>query len=114
MSQAATAEQVGVGHSTVSRWLTAGTFPEKKLRGQATQLDRYLPYIFQRWECGCHNMAGLFRELVDLGYTGSYESVRDHIVRLPPGGRKNAARGDMLSPAPLPSRQTTFLFLRRH
>jgi hypothetical protein len=34
-------------------------------------------------------MAGLFRELVDLGYKGSYESVRDHIVRqLPRSARR--------------------------
>jgi transposase len=113
MSQAAIAQQVGVGHSTVSRWLATGTFPEKKPREQASQLDRYLPYLFERWESGCHNMAGLFRELVDRGYKGSYESVRDHLVRRLPEGKKNAARGDVLSPAPLPSRQATFLFLRR-
>jgi hypothetical protein len=58
-------------------------------------------------------MAGLFREVVALGYKGSYESVRGHIIRLLPGGKKNAARADRLSPAPLPSRQATFLFLRR-
>lgn len=113
MSQAAIAEQVGVGHSTVSRWLATNTFPETTRGPYVSRLDPYLPYIFQRWESGCHNMACLFRELVALGYKGSYERVRDHIIRLLPGGRKNAARGDMLSPAPVPSRQATFLFLRR-
>jgi transposase len=104
---------VDVGHSTVSRWLVAGSFPETTRGPYVSRLDPYLPYIFQRWESGCHNMAGLFRELVALGYKGSYESVRDHIVRQLPEGKKNAARGDVLSPAPLPSRQATFLFLRR-
>ncbi len=113
MSQAAIAQQVGVGHSTVSRWVAAGTFPEKKPREQASQLDRYLPYLFERWQSGCHNMTSLFRELVALGYKGSYESVRDHIVRRLPEGKKNAARGDLLSLAPPPSRQASFLFLRR-
>jgi transcriptional regulator with XRE-family HTH domain len=113
MSQAAIAQQVGVGHSTVSRWLATGTFPEKKPREQASQLDRYLPYLFARWESGCHTMARLFRELVALGYTGSYESVRDHIVRRLPEGKKNATRADLLSPAPVSSRQASFLFLRR-
>ncbi len=113
MSQAAIAERVGVGHSTVSRWLTAGTFPETTRGPYVSRLDPYLPYLFQRWESGCHNMAGLFRERVDRGYKGSYESVRDHLVRQLPEGKKKAARGAMLSPAPLPSRQATFLFLRR-
>ena len=85
----------------------------KKPREQASQLDRYLPYLLERWEAGCHNMARLFRELVALGYKGSYESVRDQIVRRLPEGKKNAARGDVLSQAPLPSRQASFLFLRR-
>ncbi|GHO63539.1 hypothetical protein KSC_024310 [Ktedonobacter sp. SOSP1-52] len=113
MSQAAIAERVGVSHSTVSRWLAAGTFPETTRGPYVSRLDPYLPYLFQRWEAGCHNMAGLFRELVDRGYKGSYQSVRDHIVRQLPEGKKNAARGAMLSPAPLPSRQATFLFLRQ-
>jgi transposase len=113
VSQAAIASRVRVGHSTVSRWLATGTFPEKKLREQASQVDRYLPYLFERWESGCHNMARLFRELVALGYTGSYESVRDQIVRRLPEGKKNATRADVLSPAPVSSRQASFLFLRR-
>jgi transposase len=53
----AIAEQVGVGHSTVQRWMVAGSFPERKRREQASQLDPYLPFIRDRWSQGCHNMA---------------------------------------------------------
>jgi transposase len=81
MSQAVIAEQVGIGHSTVSRWLAAPTLPETTRGPNVSRLDPYLPYLFQRRESGCHTMAALFRELVDRGYTGSYESVRDHLVR---------------------------------
>jgi transposase len=111
MSQAIIAERVGIGHSTVSRWLAASTLPETKRGPYVSRLDPYLPYLFQRWESGCHNMAALFRELVDRGYKGSYESVRDHLIRRLPEGKKNASKGAQLSPAPLPSRQATFLFL---
>ncbi|HKF37848.1 MAG TPA: helix-turn-helix domain-containing protein, partial [Ktedonobacteraceae bacterium] len=45
MSQAAIAERVGIGQSTVGNWLAAGTFPERKPREQACRLDPYLPYI---------------------------------------------------------------------
>jgi transposase len=113
MSQATIAERVGIGHSTVSRWLAASTLPETRRGPYMSRLDPYLPYLFQRWEAGYHNMATLFRELVDRGYKGSYESVRDHLVRLLPEGKKNASKGAKLSSTPLPSRQATFLFLSR-
>ncbi len=113
MSQAAIAQQVGLGHSTVSRWLAHGCFPERKPREQASQLDRYLPYIFERWEDGCHNMACLFRELTEQGYKGSYDSVRDTILRLLPTGRKKAHDALSKVSALATSRQAAFLFLRR-
>jgi transposase len=113
MSQATIAERVGIGHSTVNRWLATSTLPETRRGPYVSRLDPYLPYLFQRWEAGCHNMAALFRELLDRGYKGSYESVRDHLVRQLPEGKKNAAKGARLSPAPLSSRRATFLFLSR-
>ena len=68
LSQAAIARQVGIGASTVQSWLEASRFPERKPREQASHVDRYLPYLVQRWEKGCHNIAGLFQELVAQGY----------------------------------------------
>ena len=56
-SHQAIAERVGVGHSTVQRWVETGAFPERKRREQASQLDPYLPFIRGRWEEGCHNIA---------------------------------------------------------
>lgn len=58
-------------------------------------------------------MVRLHQELVAQGYRGSYASVRDHIVRRLPEGKKNAGKGSDLSPTPLSSRRATFLFLRR-
>src|SRR6266566_361503 len=113
MSQAAIARRLGIGASTVQRWLTAGTFPERKSRQQGSHLDAYLPYIFQRWAQGCHNIACIFRELVEQGYKGSYASVHDNIVRLLPQGRKNPLDSSSKTPALVTSRQATFLFLRR-
>jgi transcriptional regulator with XRE-family HTH domain len=113
MSQAAIARQVGIGASTVQSWLAASRFPERKPREQASHLDRYLPYLFGRWQDGCHNMACLFRELGEQGYKGSYESVRDNLVRLLPTGRKNAADSSSKAPALPTSRQAAFLFLHR-
>jgi len=113
MSQQAIAQHLGISLRTVQRWVAAGAFPERKPREQASQLDRYLPYLCERWEAGCQNMARLFRELVEQGYQGSYASVRDNLVRLLPTGRKNGTSPPSKAPALATSRQATFLFLRR-
>jgi DNA-binding transcriptional regulator YiaG len=110
MSQAALAKCVGIGQSTVGNWLEASAYPETTRGPKARRLD---PYLFERWESGCHNMVRLHQELVARGYKGSYASVRDHLVRRRTFGKKNSIRGNELSPAPLSPRQATFLFLRR-
>jgi len=114
LSQQAIAQRMSIGHSTISRWLAEGRFPERKPREQASQLDRYLPYLYKRWAAGCHNMSELFRELEAQGYTGSYASVRDTLLRLLPQGRKTSsedAPGE--KQALVLARQATFLFLRQ-
>ena len=55
----------------------------------------------------------LHQELVARGYKGSYASVRDHLIRRLPGGKKDTCKGAQLSPVPLPVRHVMFLFLRR-
>jgi transposase len=74
-SQTAIASQVGIGHATVSRWLSRETFPEHQPRQRKMALDPHLPFLRQRWEAGCHNIAQLYRELVARGYTHSYHGV---------------------------------------
>ncbi len=75
MSQDLIARLVGVGHSTVSRWLQAGTFPERKPREQASQLDPYRSYVQKRQSQGNGNLMSIYRELQSLGYQGSYANV---------------------------------------
>jgi transposase len=55
----------------------------------------------------------LYRELVARGYTHSYESVYEQLVRLLPEGRKNPQASDLLPRPPLLARDASFLFLRR-
>ena len=112
-SQTTIADQVGVAHSTVSRWLGGGTFPEQQPRPRKMELDSHLPYLSQRWEAGCHNIRELYRELVARGYTHSYWSVYEQLVRFLPEGRKNQEVPDQLPRPPVLARQAVFLFLRR-
>ena len=44
----------------------------------------HLPFLYERWEAGCHNIAQLYRELVARGYTQSYESVYEQLPRFRP------------------------------
>jgi transposase len=113
MTQGAIAQQIGVSLNTVRRWLVNGC-PESARGPYASRLDPYLPYLFQRWAQGCHNIAQLFRELETHGYRGSYASVHDNIVRrLQFDGRKTPPNASS-KPSPLPTpRQAAFLFLRR-
>jgi transposase len=113
MTQAAIAQQIGVSLNTVRRWLISGC-PEPTRGPYVSRLDPYLPYLFQRWAQGCHNITQLFRELGAQGYRGSYASVRDNIVRrLQFDGRKTPVDASSKVP-PLPTpRQAAFLFLRR-
>lgn len=77
------------------------------------ELDSHLSYLSQRWEAGCHTIAQLYRELVARGYTHSYWSVYEQLVRFLPEGRKNQEVPDLLPRPPVLARQAVFLFLRR-
>jgi transposase len=112
-SQTAIADRVGIGHATVSRWLRSASFPEQQPRPRTTALDPHLKELAARWEAGCHNIAQLHRELVAQGYTHSYQSVYEYLVRLLPEGRKNPHTPESLPRPPVLARQAMFLFLRR-
>ena len=103
------AERVGVGHSTVQRWMAAEAFPERKRREQASQLDPYLSFIRERWGQGCHNIARLYRELPTKGYQGSYERVRNLVISL----RQQDRHAPLPSGTPISSRQAIWVFVRR-
>jgi transposase len=107
------ADQVGIGHATVSRWLERGAFPEQQPRQRMAGLDPYLPFLYERWEAGCHNIAQLYQELVARGYTQSYTSVYKQIARLLPEGRKNPQALNLVPRPPIFARHAVFLFLRR-
>jgi transposase len=113
MSHEAIALRVGMGASTVQRWLAADAFPERKPREQGSHVDWYLPYLKKRWEEGCHNMTKLFQELVQQGYKGSYASVRDKMIRLLPQGRKKPLGSSLKIPALPTSQEASFLFIHR-
>jgi transcriptional regulator with XRE-family HTH domain len=112
-SQTAIAEQTGISHATVSRWLSNGTFPEQKPRPRKASVDPHLPQLIERWESGCHTIAELHRELVADGYSHQYNSVYRRFARSFPEGLKKQEAPDQLLHPPVLARQAMFLFLRR-
>jgi transposase len=70
------ARQMGIGRKTVRRYVDCGAFPEiAQRRRMPSILDRFEPYLIDRWLAGCHNGLQLYRELVGQGYSGSRASV---------------------------------------
>jgi transposase len=79
----AIAEQMGMGRHTVRRYLATGTFPEIAQRRQMPSiLDKFEPYLRQRWQEGCHNAMRLYREIRDQGYRGSRPLVSRWAVQM--------------------------------
>jgi transposase len=81
----AIAAHLGVVPETVRRWLRSATYqarPGNKGRGRplGSKVDRYEPYLRQRWAEGCQNGRILYEELVAQGYSGSYSLLRKWLV----------------------------------
>jgi len=80
----AIARQVGIGKTTVFRYLRSSTFPERQGRrdcGRSRLLDPYKDYVLQRWNDGCHDALRLFGEIEARGYSGSYDTVARYTRR---------------------------------
>lgn len=115
LKQGEIARQVGVNLRTVQRWLAHGTFPERKPRQQASQLDAYQSFIQRRWSQGCHNVARIYQELcAQEGYRGSYAALYAYVSRKIGGYpvRKGTVRAPSMQ-ASLSSRKAAWLFVRR-
>jgi hypothetical protein len=64
------ARRMNMHRGTVRRFPRAGQFPERPMRKYARQTDRFVDYLRQRWEEGCHNAAQLAKELAERGFNG--------------------------------------------
>jgi transposase len=80
-SQREIARRLGLGQRTVRRWVQARGFPEQPRRRRRSRLDRFRPYLEQRWQDGIRNVARIWRELQKQGFTGGYSTVKDWFYR---------------------------------
>ncbi len=80
----AIARRLGLGRSTVVRYLRHTAFPERKGRSDVGRslLDPWKPLLLKRWNAGQRDGRRLFRELQGRGYRGSYATLARYTQRL--------------------------------
>jgi transposase len=65
------AQRLGISHTTASKYLKSGAFPERKTRASPPgSVAPYAAYLRRRWDEGCHNAQQLWRELREQGFPG--------------------------------------------
>ena len=81
----AIARHLGLGRSTVVRYLRHETFPERKGRGDAGRslLDPWKPAILERWNAGRRDSRRPLGELQGLGYRRSYATLARYTQMCP-------------------------------
>jgi transposase len=124
----AIARRLGLGRSTVVRYLRHTVFPERKGRSDVGRslLDPWKPLLLERWNAGQRDGRRLFRELRGRGYRGSYATLARYTQRLrlaqegaaPPRTRSSRRRPILPSvidrpERPLTPRTAAWLALRR-
>ncbi len=117
------AHHLGIGKSTVFRYLRSETFPERKRRSDRGRglLDPYKAYFRQRWNEGYRDAKRLMQELIEQGYSGSYATVARYAQRLRRAQEQAPRRlaGGHPPPVaepkqkPLTARRATWLVMRR-
>jgi transposase len=78
------AERLGMKSRTVARWVRHFR-QDNHRRKRPSAFDRFAPYVWERWQAGCHNGLRLWEELVALGYPGSNRSVYSYLQTLRAG-----------------------------
>lgn len=80
----AIARQLGIGKTSVFRYLRTPSFPERQGRSDRGRsvLSPYKEYILKRWNEGCYDSKELFETIQKRGYSGSYDTVARYTRRL--------------------------------
>ena len=80
----AIAAHLGIGKSTVFRYLRTAALPERTRRADRGRsiLNPYKPYLLERWNAGYRDALRLYGELQRRGYPGSYPTVARYVQRL--------------------------------
>jgi transposase len=81
LSISAIARATGLTWITAKKLASAPSFPERVIRRPSpVSVIPYDAYLREGWEAGCRNAEQLWRELRELGYRGSDQTVRRYIA----------------------------------
>jgi transposase len=97
-------EMLGLTRHTVRKFARAAA-AEQVITGpspRSSRLDRFAPYLQQRWNQGCTDAAQLFAEIQAQGYSGSKRSTRRYLQPL-----RAALTAPVLPPPPPSVREVT-------
>jgi len=81
MSISTICRALGLDRKTVQRFARAETVDElvAKARNRGSLLDRFKPYLHERFNAGCTDAARLTEEIIGMGYRGSDKTVRRYL-----------------------------------
>ena len=106
------ARETGIDHRTVSKFISAGAFPERALKARgATPLDAHRDYVAQRVAEGCTSAVQIWQEIRQRGYSGSRAAVQHCVVRLLFPQGKPALVQPVARTMPCPSARRAFGWL---
>jgi transposase len=107
----AIADRLGRDRKTVRHYLTTDLdqiLASARERRPNGHINRFKPYLQQRFRSGATNAAALFREIRERGYRGSRVVVTKYIATL----RAGTAAPEPRQPVPSPRRITTWIMRR--
>jgi transposase len=95
--------ELGLSFRTVYRFTHASGLDELLVvtRNRPSNLDRFKPYVHQRWNAGVTEASVLHTELIELGWTGGLRTVQRYLQRF-----RDPAQGPRPAP-PIPEKKPT-------
>ena len=113
MSRRKIGRTLQISREAVARFARCEAFPERATPshrpGRILPIDPYLPFLQQRWQEGCDNVAQLFQEIVAQGFAGSWYMVRRQVRRW----RRTAGVSPRRGPPPIATPQMIRPSVRR-
>jgi transposase len=70
------ARRLQISRQTVRKFVQAPSFPEfQRVPRTKSAIDKYRPYLRERWQAGCRTTDQLWKELQERGFSGSWMMV---------------------------------------